>query len=133
MRSAELVEVAQPIACCGKGGGISRRGLVGERGMRPPVVAVVNPGRDLFTGVIEPEKQRLVEQFIARPPVEAFAETILHRLARRDEVPGDRGFLHPRQHSVRGELRAVVGDDQSRLAAPLDQRDQLADHAAARD
>ena len=30
MRSAELVGVAQPIACCGEIGGIRRRGLIGE-------------------------------------------------------------------------------------------------------
>lgn len=40
--------------------------------MRSPVVVVIDPGRDLLAGVIEAEKQRLVEQFIAHAPVEAF-------------------------------------------------------------
>lgn len=80
------------------------------------VVVIVDSYGDLILGVVQPEKQRLVEQFIAHAPVEALAEPALHRFAGRDEMPGDIGFLRPRQHGVRGELRAIVRDDQSRLA-----------------
>jgi hypothetical protein len=38
MRSAELVRVAQPIACCGEIGGIDGRREIAERGMRTPLV-----------------------------------------------------------------------------------------------
>src|SRR6266542_5940900 len=39
----------------------------------------------------------------------------------------------PAQDSIRGELGAVIGDDHPRLAAPLDDCDELAGNPSARD
>lgn len=76
--------------------------------MRSPVIVVVDPGRDLLSGVVQPEEQRLVQEFVAHPPVEAFAEAVLHGLAGGDEMPGDPMLLGPGEHGVLGELRAVA-------------------------
>jgi hypothetical protein len=38
--------------------------------------------------VIETEEQGFVEKLVAHPAVEAFTKAVLHRLSRRDEVPG---------------------------------------------
>ena len=70
---------------------------------------------------------------MAHAAVEAFDEAVLHRLARRDEVPVDAVSFAPGQHGVRGELGAVVGDDHARLAAPLDERRQFARHPPSGD
>ena len=45
MRSAELVGVAQPIACCGEVGGIGGRGLIAERRMWAALIVVIDPVR----------------------------------------------------------------------------------------
>lgn len=41
----------------------------------------------------------------------------VHRLARRDLMPGKARLLGPGQHRIRGELGAVIADNQARLAA----------------
>lgn len=133
VRSAELVGVAQPIARCGEVGGIGRRGQIAERGMRALAVVVADPIRNLGAGVIEAEEQGFVEKLVPHPAVEAFTEAVLHRLARRNEVPVDLVLLRPGQHGIAGELGAVVGDDHARLAALIDQRRQFACHPPPRD
>ena len=133
MRSAELVGVAQPVAYCGEIGGIGRRCEVAERRVGALLVVIVGPIRDLFPRMIEAEKQALVEKLVAHAGVEARAETVLHRLAGRDEMPDDSVVLRPAEYGVRGELGSIVGDDHAGLAAPLDQRRQLARHAPAGD
>src|SRR5271169_5241637 len=100
MRSAELVGVAQTIACCGEIGGVGRRREIAQSRMRPALVVVVDPVRDLGPGMIEAEEQALVEKLVAHAPVETLAEAVLHR---------------------------------PWLAAPFDQRRQLARHAPAGD
>ena len=55
-RLAELVEVAQPIARCGESGGIGRRGLVFQRGVRPLIVVVSDPCGEPSSGVVEADK-----------------------------------------------------------------------------
>jgi hypothetical protein len=79
--------------------------------------------------VVEPEEQRLVQEFVAHAPVKAFAEAVLHGLSWRDVTPFDPMFARPREDGVGGELRPVVGDDHARLAAPRDQRRQFAGDA----
>ena len=44
----------------------------------------------------------------------------LDRLDRCNEAPVDAGLLAPGRQGIAGELRAVVGDNRARLAAPLD-------------
>src|SRR3954468_7845584 len=100
MRSAELVGVAQPIACCGEVGSIGRRGEIAQRRVRTPVVVVVDPIRDAASGVIEAEEQGFIEKLISHPAVETLAKAVLHGLARCDEVPGDVVLLRPGQHGV---------------------------------
>ena len=107
MRSAELVRVAQPIACCGEVGGVSRRGEIAQRGVWTPVVVIIGPIGDAGSGVIEAEEQGFIEKLVPHPAIEALTEAVLHRLARRDEVPGNAVFLRPGQHGVRRELGAI--------------------------
>ena len=61
----------------------------------------------------------LVQALVAKPPVEALGETVLHRLPRLDVVPLDSVLLLPLEHSVRGQFGAVVADHQSGIAPPL--------------
>lgn len=74
--------------------------------------------------MVEAEEQALVEQLVAHATVKAFAEAVLHRVARRDEVPGHPVLLRPGEHGVRGELRSMIRDDHARLASTLDQHRQ---------
>src|SRR5476649_2681894 len=104
MRSAELVGDAQPIACCREIDGISRRREVAQRRVRPPLVVIVDPVRDLGPGMIEAEEQALVEKLVAHAAVETLAEAVLHRLSWRNEMPDNPVVLRPGEHSVRGEL-----------------------------
>src|SRR5271168_2438161 len=108
MRSAELVGVAQTIACCGEIGGVGRRRLIAQSRMRPALVVIVDPVRDLGPGMIEAEEQALVEKLVAHAPVETLAEAVLHRLSRRDEMPDEPVVLHPGEQGVRGELGPIV-------------------------
>jgi hypothetical protein len=102
MRSAELVRVAQPVACCGEVSGIGGRREITQRGMRTPLVVIVDPVRDLCPGMIEAEEQALVDKLVAHAPVAARAKAVLHRLSRRNEMPDDRVVMRPGQYGVRG-------------------------------
>ena len=79
------------------------------------------------------KEQRLVEELVAHAAVEALAEGVLHRLARRDVMPGDALGLAPGENGVRGELGAIVGDDDPGTAAAGDERCQFARHSLAGD
>ena len=72
-------------------------------------------------------------KLVAHAAVETLAEDALHRLAWRDLMPGDAFGLAPGEDGVRGELRAIVGDDRPRFATPRHERRQFADHALAGD
>jgi len=76
-------------------------------------------------------EQRLVQQFIAQPAVEALDGGILHGFARRDVVPVDTALVSPAEDGVAGELAAVVADRHLRLAALHHQPLQLARDAGA--
>src|SRR6478735_10771164 len=88
-RSAELVGVAQPSARCGECGGVCRRLEVLQRRVRTLAVVVGDPCRDLGLRVVEIEEQRLVQEFVAHPAVEALDEGVLDRLARRGADSSD--------------------------------------------
>lgn len=62
---------------------------VAKRRVRRLLVIVVHLGGDLDSGMRQAEEQRLVQEFIAHPAVEAFAEAVLHRPAGRDIMPLD--------------------------------------------
>ena len=72
MRSAELVGVAQTIACCGEIGGIGGWREIADRRMRAPLVVIVDPVRDLGPGMIEAEEQALVEKLGLRQQAHQF-------------------------------------------------------------
>ena len=74
MRSAELVGVAQTIACCGEIGGIGCRCEIAQRGVKPSLVVIVDRVRDLVPGMIEAEEHALVEKLVADARVETLAK-----------------------------------------------------------
>lgn len=101
--------------------------------MWPEIVVIVGPLGDGAAGVIEAKEQAFVEQFVAHPTVEGFNIAVLHRLSWRDIVPLNLVILRPGQDGIRGEFRAVIGDNHSWLAASFDQCRQLPCDTAAGD
>ena len=106
--------------------GVDRRRQIAERAMRPDGVVIVLPDRQHFAGMGERGEQRLVQELVAQPAVEALDEGILLRLAGRDVVPFDPRLLRPAQDRHAGELGAVVGDDHRGPAARGDDGIELA-------
>ncbi len=78
-------------------------------------------------------KQRLVQQLVPEPSVEALDESVLARLPGGDVVPGDAAFVGPAQHGIGGQFGAVVRDDRHRLATPRDEVVELTRDPEARD
>ena len=62
--------------------------------MWPLFVVITPPSLQYGTGVRQRFEQRLIQQLVAQPAVEALDETVLLRLAGRDVVPVDAGVLH---------------------------------------
>ena len=133
VRSAELIWVAQPIACCGEVGGAGRRGEIAQRRVRTPLIVIADPVRDRCPHMSEAEEEGFVKKLIPHPAIKTLAEAVLHGLARRDEVPGNLVLLRPGEHGVRCKLSLVVRDDHPRLAVPFDRRGPFARHAPPRD
>src|SRR5690606_38353796 len=96
--------------CGGQGPRVVGRGLVIQGRMRALGVVVCGPGGNHGPRMVQVAEHGLVEQLIAHPTVEAFDETVLHRLARRDVVPFDPVLGTPLQDRVTGQFRAVVAD-----------------------
>jgi len=59
----------------------------------PFLVVIGHPIGELLAGVRERREQRLVEQLVTKPSVEAFHEGVLQWLAGRDLVPLDLRLL----------------------------------------
>lgn len=57
--------------------------------MRPDVVVVVAPDRQLAPGVSQAVEQFLIQEFVAQRPIERFNERILLGLAGIDVMPLD--------------------------------------------
>ena len=70
-------------------------------------VVVQPPSFDIFRCFLKRREQRLIQALIPQPPVEAFDEAVLLRLARLDVVSGHTRRQLPAQHRPRGEFRAV--------------------------
>ena len=98
------------MAGCGELVRISPWCLVAKRGMRPLGVVVGDPATDELAGLVEIEKDCLVEELVAHPAVKALDEAVLHRFAGRDVVPFDLMIDCPAEDRVRGELGAVVAN-----------------------
>ena len=93
--------------CGGQVQGEACRGLVAEGRVGPFGVVVRDPGRDQIAGMGEVAEQRLVQELVPHPAVEAFDKAVLHRLARRDVVPFDLVLGAPLQDRVRGQFGPV--------------------------
>ena len=83
--------------------------------MRPDVVVVIAPERQLLAGIREAVEDLLIQTFIAQAAVEAFDQPILLRFARVDVVPGHAGIARPFEDRRAGELGAIITDDAVRL------------------
>ena len=79
--------------------------------MGPAAVVVEPPSLDDLAGIGEIEEPVLVEAFVAEPPVEAFDEGVLGRLAEVDEVEADAVAPGPLVEHLADHLRPVVQDD----------------------
>src|SRR6516162_2277753 len=90
-----MVGVARTPAHCGEVGCVGGWRDVAERGMRSALIVVSDPAGNRLARMIETEEQALVEKFVAHAAVEALAESVLHRLPRRDEMPDDPVILRP--------------------------------------
>ena len=61
------------------------------------VVVIVAPSLDQPAGLAERAEQRLVQQLVPEPGVEALRECVLHRLAGLDIAPRDAPLVRPRE------------------------------------
>jgi hypothetical protein len=80
------------------------------------------------TGLRQRGEQRLVQELIAQPAVEALDEAILHRLSGRDVMPLDPGLIFLTEDGVGHELGRVVADNHLRFAAADNQLIQFPGH-----
>ena len=76
--------------------------------MQPLAVVALDRNRDLDAGMSKAEEQGFVEQFFAHATIEALAEAVLHRPARRDVMRFQAHLTAPCQHSIAGEFGAVA-------------------------
>ena len=115
----------------GEGLGELGRRLPAEAGVGAFGVVVHAPGRERGAGMAQGREQRLVQEFVTQPTVEALNEGILCGLAGRDVVPVDLAVIREGEDRVRGELGPVIADYSSGLSAHLEQCRQLPCHPCA--
>ena len=94
-------------------------------------VVVDPPELERVPGCWQALEQVLVQAFVAQPADQALDQAVLHRLARRDIVPGNAALLLPGEDRMRGQLGAVVADDHQRQAAQLGDAVELTGDAMA--
>ena len=79
-------------------------------------------------------EDRFIERFVAHSAIERFADPVLHRLARRDEIPGEPALLRPASNHQpfqigfarqRGEDRRCVALD-STIGRRISRRPEVA-------
>src|SRR5579871_708465 len=83
--------------------GVGRGREIAETAVRPDCVVVVLPDCQRLARMTEGDEQRLVQELIAQPSVEALDKGVLYRLARRDVVPFDLALLRPAQDREAGQ------------------------------
>ena len=98
-----------------------RRGGITKRRVQSPSVVILDPCGDFLAGMGAASEQRLVEQLVTHPPVEAFDERVLGWLARSGLVPFYTGLAAIFEHRVRGQFGSVVTHDHAGLAVHGDQ------------
>ncbi|OQW52064.1 MAG: hypothetical protein A4S15_09590 [Candidatus Raskinella chloraquaticus] len=85
--------------------------------MRARAIIVRPPDRQGNAGLHQRGEQRLVQELIAQPAIEALDEPVLHRLSGRDVMPFDPGLIRPTEDGVGRKLDPVVADNHLRFAA----------------
>ena len=105
---------------------IGQRREPAEARVRPLGVIVLAPGFEHDARMGQRAEQRLVQELVAEPAIEALDERVLGRFARRYVVPADAALVGPVQHGVGGQLGAVVRDDRRRLCSAGDDPVELA-------
>lgn len=78
------------------------------------VVVVLAPGIDRGASISKACEPVQVEAVLAELPVEALDERVLRRLAGLNEVDLHTGTPGPEEHRLRGQLGAVVANQNSR-------------------
>ena len=68
--------------------------------MRSLLVVVAPPGLEHGAGMRQRSEQRLVQQLVAQPAIEALVVAVLLGLARRDVMPADAGLVGPAEDGV---------------------------------
>src|ERR1700681_1004805 len=100
--------------------------------MWPLFVVLLEPDFGLFTHLVQTLKHVHVKHRLAVAAIESFNETILHRLARFDELQGHAMLFGPLRQSQRDELRTVVCSELEGIAADSGYPFKLAHHALGR-
>src|SRR6185369_4182113 len=89
-------QIPSRVACDGKLGGR----LPSELRVWSRIVVIGPPASERDAGLSQRRKQRLIQQFIPQPTVEALDKGVLHGLTRRDVVPCDAVLIGPGQDGV---------------------------------
>ena len=76
--------------------------------MRTRLTIFGTPHRERDVVLCQRQVEHLIQQLVAQATIEAFDKAVLHRLARRDEVPVHGDGIGPSQNGVAGKFRAVV-------------------------
>src|SRR5579864_8577161 len=123
-----------PAGLATKGAGVAPRRHPAELRMRSFLVVIAPPSLERGARMRQRAEQRLVQQFVTQPAVEALDEPILLWFTGRDVVPADAGLVRPGEDGVGGQLGAVVADDRLRTPpAAANGVVELARYAPARD
>src|ERR1700681_376707 len=100
--------------------------------MWPLFVVLLEPDFGLFTHLVQTLKHEHVEHRLAVAAIESFNETILHRLARFDELEHHSVLFGPVSQSQGDELRTVVCSELEGIAADSGYSFKLAHHPLGR-
>src|SRR5712691_3399804 len=95
-------------------------------------VVFLHPLRGLLSDFIQALEHKHVEHRFAIAAIEPFNETILHRLARFDELERYAMLLGPVSQRQRNELRPIVQSQLERIAARSGYAVKRAHHARCR-
>src|SRR5260370_12945756 len=92
-RSPQVAQRPGPLHVRSAESGVGSRRQIAEPAVWPDRVVVTLKGGEHLPRMGERGEQRLIEQLVTKPPVEALDESILLRLPGRDVVPFDPGLL----------------------------------------